>query len=147
MATQDFETGKGRRTVPANGPSGFFARYRPQIVVCALVVAVLAGGAYYSSRASESAPKVVYSTSLEEARVEAQTPLLVNLNTADVEELDELPEVGPSTAQNIVDHRRANGPFDTVEELSSFLLCIKLSKTPDTPSPSAEACTSKRNNR
>ncbi len=117
MATQDFETGKGRRTGPANRPSGFFARYKPQIVICSLVVIVLAGGAYYSSRASESAPKVVYSTSLEEARVEAQTPLLVNLNTADVEELDELPEVGPSTAQKIVDYRRANGSFDTIEEL------------------------------
>ena len=117
MATGDFETGKGRRTEPRNVPSGPLARYRPQIVVCALVVLVLAGGAYYSSRASESAPKVVYSTSLDEAKVEAQTPLLVDLNTADVEELDELPEVGPSTAQEIIDYRRANGSFDTVEEL------------------------------
>ena len=117
MEMKDFETGKGRRAGPRKVPSGLFARYRPQIVVCALVVLVLIGGAYYSSRASESAPRVVYSMSLEEARVEAQTPLLVDLNTADAEELDELPGVGPSTAEAIMEHRRINGSFDTVEEL------------------------------
>ncbi len=116
MDTRDFETGRGR-TGPRKLPFGLFARYRPQIVVCVLVVLVLTGGAYYSSRASESAPKVVYSMSLEEAKLEAQTPLLVDLNTADAEELDELPGVGPSTAEAIMEHRRINGSFDTVEEL------------------------------
>ncbi len=109
---------------------------------------MLAGGAYYSSRASESAPKVVYSTSLDEARVEAQTPLLVDINTADAEELDELPEVGPSTAQEIVDYRRANGSFGTVEELSSVVECIKREeKAPDASKPPWQACTPKRSNR
>jgi competence protein ComEA len=41
----------------------------------------------------------------------------VDLNTADAEELDELPGVGPSTAEAIMEHRRINGSFDTVEEL------------------------------
>jgi len=58
--------------------------------------------------------------SLEEARVEAPTPLLVDLNTADAEELDELPGVGPSSAEAIMEYRRINGSFDTVEELSSL---------------------------
>ncbi len=116
--SENFETAKERREGDRRSlPSGFVARYKPQILVCALVVALLVGGAYYSSRASESAPKTVYSTSLEEARVEAQTPLLVNINTADAKELDELPEVGPSTAEKIVEYRRQNGKFKTVEEL------------------------------
>ena len=42
---------------------------------------------------------------------------LVNLNTAGVEELDELPGVGEATAQAIVEDREANGPFTTVEDL------------------------------
>ncbi len=92
-------------------------RYKPQIVVCALVVALLAGGAYYSSRASETAPKTVYSTSLDEARVEAQTPLLVDVNTAAAKELEELPGVGPSTAEKIVEYRRRHGSFKSVNEL------------------------------
>jgi hypothetical protein len=48
-------------------------------VVGALVVALLASDAYYSSRVSESAPKVVYSISFDEAKAEAQAPLLINI--------------------------------------------------------------------
>jgi len=80
---------------------------------------LLAGGAFYNARISESTPKVVYSVSLEEAKREAQAPLLVNVNTADVEELDELPQVGPSTAAEIIAHREANGPFASVDELEA----------------------------
>lgn len=114
----NFETARKRRgSGPWGLPSGFLTRYKPQILISTLVVLVLVGGAYYSSRVSESAPKVVYSTSLEEAEVEAQTPLLVNINTADAKELEELPEVGPSTAEKIVEHRRHRGKFKTVNEL------------------------------
>jgi competence protein ComEA len=42
---------------------------------------------------------------------------LVNLNTATVEELDTLPEVGPVTAQAILDYRTEHGGFASVEEL------------------------------
>jgi len=41
----------------------------------------------------------------------------VNLNTADVAELDTLPKVGPVLAQRIVDWRKEHGPFKSVEEL------------------------------
>jgi competence protein ComEA len=41
----------------------------------------------------------------------------VNLNTATVEQLDELPGVGPVTASAIVAWRDANGPFTGVEQL------------------------------
>ena len=118
MVDRNFETARSRREDNSRGLlSGFLARYKPQILVCILVVALLAGGAYYSSRVSESAPKTVYSTSLEEAKTEAQKPLLVNINTADAKELDELPEVGPSTAEKIVEYRRHHGKFKSVDEL------------------------------
>lgn len=94
-----------------------FRHYRPQIFVCVLVVAVLAGGAFYASRVSESAPKVVYSASLDEVAADVQQPLKININTAEAEDLDELPEVGPATAEAIVEYRRANGLFRSVEEL------------------------------
>lgn len=42
---------------------------------------------------------------------------LVNINTADVTELDAITGVGPSTAEKIVADREENGPFATIEDL------------------------------
>ena len=41
----------------------------------------------------------------------------VDLNAATVEQLDELPGIGPATAQAIVDFRDRNGPFTSVDQL------------------------------
>lgn len=41
----------------------------------------------------------------------------VNINTAGVEELDELPGVGEATARAIVEDRERNGPFSAPEDL------------------------------
>jgi competence protein ComEA len=42
---------------------------------------------------------------------------VVNLNTADVEQLQLLPRIGPSLAQRIIDFRTANGNFASPDEL------------------------------
>ena len=41
----------------------------------------------------------------------------VNINTATVSELDELPGIGPAIAQSIVDDREENGAFSSPEDL------------------------------
>jgi competence protein ComEA len=41
----------------------------------------------------------------------------VNLNSATVDQLDELPGIGPVLAQRIIDWRSANGGFTTVRDL------------------------------
>ena len=43
----------------------------------------------------------------------------VNLNTADLEQLETLPRVGPALAQRILDWREANGRFSAIEDLMS----------------------------
>jgi competence protein ComEA len=43
----------------------------------------------------------------------------VNLNTASASELDRLPGIGPSLAQEIIDYREAHGAFGSVEDLLS----------------------------
>jgi competence protein ComEA len=44
------------------------------------------------------------------------TPL-INVNTADVTQLEELPGIGPTLATKIVDFRNAHGPFKTTDDL------------------------------
>jgi competence protein ComEA len=43
----------------------------------------------------------------------------VSLSSATIEELDELPGVGPITAQKIVDYRAEHGPFASVDDLDA----------------------------
>jgi len=47
-------------------------------------------------------------------------PGRVSLSSASVAELDELPGIGPVTAQKIVDHRLAHGGFRSVDDLDAI---------------------------
>ena len=117
MRDEAFETAtRGPGSRPGAGTGGL-ARYRPQVVVSMLVVVVLVGGALYAARLSEGAPRVVYTASLEEVEEDSQDSLQIDINTAGVEELDELPEVGPSTAESIIEYRQNKGQFTSVDEL------------------------------
>jgi competence protein ComEA len=48
----------------------------------------------------------------------AQDVAPINVNTADAELLTELPGVGPSRAQAIVEYREANGNFESADDLT-----------------------------
>jgi competence protein ComEA len=47
----------------------------------------------------------------------AAPSVVVNLNTATVQELQQLPGIGEKTAERIVEYRQKNGSFKKIEEL------------------------------
>lgn len=46
-----------------------------------------------------------------------QTPHLININLSNLVELEELPGIGPSKAQAIMDYRKRHGKFSSKEQL------------------------------
>ena len=44
---------------------------------------------------------------------------IVNINAADVEELEKLPGIGEVLAQRIIEYRSANGEFSSIEDLDN----------------------------
>ena len=45
--------------------------------------------------------------------------IMVNINTADISQLDTLPGIGDSTAQKIIDYRKENGKFNSIEDITN----------------------------
>lgn len=52
-------------------------------------------------------------TEAESSKLEVKTSILLNINTANLSELDKLPGIGPVTAQKIIDNR----PYSDTNEL------------------------------
>lgn len=65
---------------------------------------------------SLEAVPILMTTEEETSRVFSGT---VNINTADVDELMQLEEIGEKKAQAIIEYREKNGKFRTVEELTN----------------------------
>ncbi|MEW6029528.1 MAG: helix-hairpin-helix domain-containing protein [Chloroflexota bacterium] len=52
-----------------------------------------------------------------EVSAPTEVPFLIDINYASVEELETLPGIGPTLAENIVIYREENGPFLRIEDI------------------------------
>ncbi len=73
-----------------------------------------AGSEPSSSSSGNTAPFTVISSTPTTGPDQSE---LVNINSATLQELDALPGVGPTTAQNIITYRQQHGPFQHIEDI------------------------------
>lgn len=100
-----YQLNQGDRAVDAVAAAGGFAEGADQTTLN-LARMLVDGEQIYVALMGEAAPGVVGDGK-------------VNLNTADLAQLETLPRVGPAMAQRIIDWRDANGRFSAVEDLLS----------------------------
>ena len=71
---------------------------------------------HYGDMKQASAQPVTMETERDAAQEElAPEPLMVDINTAGAEELEQLPGIGTELAGRIVAHREEHGTFETIE--------------------------------
>ncbi len=114
---------EGSRVFEAVAAAGGFAAEADQQAV-ALAARVTDGCRVYVPKVGETAPGGVVGPADSSAGLSGGasggggTGGPVSLNSATAEQLDALPGIGPSLAQQIIAYREAQGPFTSVDQLT-----------------------------
>ena len=89
------------------------------LVLAALTVLFAVSLAFLHKTSYEGTVHGDYTVSVQEKtdEITAPTRVLVNVNTANAEELETLTGIGPSLAQAIIDYRAGHGAFRSAEDL------------------------------
>ena len=111
------------RVFEAVAAAGGFAVEADEQAV-ALAAQLFDGCRVYVPRVGETVPGGVVGPAESSAGLSGEvtggsaTGGLVSLNSASTEELETLPGIGPSLAQEIVSYREAQGPFGSIDQLA-----------------------------
>lgn len=84
------------------------------LLTCSISLAALPGLGFAKATKSTIAEDVV---SEKDNKVISESSGEININTADQQILTQIKGVGPSTAKKIVDYRKENGEFKSIDEL------------------------------
>ena len=89
------------------------------LVLAALTVLFAVSLAFLHKTSYEGTAHGDYTVSVQEKtdEITAPTRVLVNVNTANAEELETLTGIGPALAQAIIDYRAGHGAFRSAEDL------------------------------
>jgi comEA protein len=80
------------------------------LFTCTLGLSALSGNTYAASVKKE--------VTVQTVKAHKEIPHDVNINTADKELLTQLPGIGPVTAETILQYRKDNGQFKSIDELT-----------------------------
>lgn len=75
---------------------------------------------YVPTKAESSEPSAANANSTVKQNGSAASSGKININKASTTELQQLPGIGPSTAEKIMEYRRQNGTFHKVEDLKNI---------------------------
>lgn len=89
------------------------------LFICTLGLATLADNGFAASDTKAgTAVSDTVNTAKTAASAKKEIPHDVNINTADKELLTQIPGIGPVTADSILQYRKDNGQFKSLDELT-----------------------------